>query len=320
MELRQLRSLVTLVEARFSVSRAAERLHLVQSAVTQHLKQLEAEVGTGLFVRQGKRLIGLTEVGEQVLRHAHEALRQTSNILAVGRDHVADDQGVLRLGATHTQARYVLPPVIRRFVAAYPAVSMQIHQGTPGQLVEMVLRDLVDLAICTEALGEEAGLRAVPCFRWNRGLIAPQGHPLLEREPLSLDALCDYPLVTYVFGFTGHGSLSETFAKAGLQPNLVLSAADTDVIKTYVREGLGVGIIATLAYQPDEDRDLGIRDLSQLFPWEVTKIAYARDKYLRRFHRRFIDLFKAETAALGVGTIGQGVQRGPLEWDILTHS
>jgi LysR family transcriptional regulator, cys regulon transcriptional activator len=301
MELRQLRSLVTLVEVRFNVSRTAERLHLVQSAVTQHLKQLEAELGTRLFVRHGKRLVGLTEVGEQVFRHACEALRQTGNILAVGRDHLEEERGVLRLGATHTQARYVLPPVIRRFAAAYPAVELQIHQGTPGQLVDMALRDLVDLAICTEALAEEIALQTIPCYRWNRCLIAPRSHPLLDRDAVTLADLCDCPIITYVFGFTGSGSFSETFARAGLRPKVVLSAADTDVIKTYVREGLGVGIIAAIAYQPEEDADLGTRDLSDLFPWEVTKIAYARDKYLRKYHQHFVDIFKDETSG-GAGT------------------
>ena len=296
MEIRQLRSLVTLVEARFNVSRTAERLHLVQSAVTQHLKQLESEIGTHLFVRHGKRLIGLTEAGEQVARYASEALRQTGNILAVGRDHVDEERGVLRLGATHTQARYVLPPVIRRFVATYPEVELQIHQGTPGQLVELVLRDLVDLAICTEALADEAALHSIHCYRWNRGLIAPRAHPLLQEETVTLARLCEHPIITYVFGFTGRGGFSDAFAKAGLRPKVVLSAADTDVIKTYVREGLGIGIIASLAYEPDQDADLGLRDLSALFPWEVTKIAYARDKYLRKYHQHFIDIFKTHTS------------------------
>ncbi|MBK5964555.1 transcriptional regulator CysB [Thiocystis minor] len=296
MELRQLRSLITLVETHFNVSRTAERLHLVQSAVTQHLKHLETEIGASLFERQGKRLVGLTEVGGQVARYAEEALRQTGNILAVGRDHVEEARGVLRVGATHTQARYVLPPVIRRFVSAYSEVELQIHQGTPGQLVDLVLRDRVDLAICTEALGDKIGLQAIPCYRWNRGLIAPRGHPLLDLEPLTLASLCEHPIVTYVFGFTGRGGFSDSFAKAGLRPRVVLSAADTDVIKTYVREGLGVGIIAAMAYQAEEDADLGLRDLSALFPWEVTKIAHARDKHLRNYHRHFIALFKAETS------------------------
>lgn len=308
MELRQLRSLVTLAETGFSVTRTAERLHLVQSAVTQHLKQLETELGALLCVRQGKRLVGLTEIGAEVLGYAREVLRQTSNIAAVGCEHRAADQGVLRLGATHTQARYVLPPVIRRFAAAYPAVELELHQGTPRQLVEMALRDLVDLSICTEALGEEASLRAIPCYRWNRVLIAPGGHPLLSVPTLTLADLCAWPLVTYVFGFTGRGRFSEVFARAGLHPRVVLGAADTDVIKTYVREGLGVGIIAALAYQPAEDRDLIQRDLSALFPWETTKIAYARDKHLRRYQQRFIELFKAETTGLE----GSAAADGPL--------
>lgn len=296
MELRQLRSLVTLVETRFSVSRTAERLHLVQPAVSQHLKQLEEELGTRLFVRHGKRLVELTDVGEKVVHYARKTLGDAGNILAVGRDHVEQDMGVLRIGATHTQARYVMPPVIRRFATAYPAVELQIHQGTPSQLVDMAVRDSVDLAICTEALGEDPALTAIPCYRWNRCLIALGTHPLLEKRPLTLEALCEYPIVTYVFGFTGRGNLSDTFAKEGLRPRVVLSAADTDVIKTYVREGLGVGIIAALAYEPEEDADLVNRDLSHLFPWEVTKIAYSRDKYLRNYHRRFIEIFRAETS------------------------
>ncbi len=296
MELRQLRSLVTLVETRFSVSRTAERLHLVQPAISQHLKQLEAELGTRLFVRHGKRLVGLTDVGEKVVHYARKTLGDAGNILAVGRDHVEEDTGVLRIGATHTQARYVMPPVIQRFTAAYPAVELQIHQGTPTRLADMAVHDSVDLAICTEALGEDPALTAIPCYRWNRCLIAPRTHPLLEKSPLTLEALCDYPIVTYVFGFTGRGTMSDTFAREGLRPRVVLSAADTDVIKTYVREGLGVGIIAAIAYEPEEDRDLCKRDLSHLFPWEVTKIAYSRDKYLRNYHRRFIEIFQAETS------------------------
>ncbi|TVQ89476.1 MAG: LysR family transcriptional regulator [Chromatiaceae bacterium] len=314
MELRQLRSLVILAETGFSVTRTAERLHLVQSAVTQHLKQLEAELGARLFVRQGKRLVGLTEVGAEVLRYAREALRQTGNIAAVGCEQRAADQGVLRLGVTHTQARYVLPPVIRRFAAAYPAVELELHQGTPGQLVEMALRDLVDLSICTEALGEEAGLRAIPCYRWNRVLIAPGGHPLLTVPTVTLGDLCAWPLVTYVFGFTGRGHFSAAFERVGLQPRVVLGAADTDVIKTYVREGLGVGIIAALAYQPAEDADLQQRDLSALFPWETTKIAYARDKHLRRYHHRFIELFKVATEQLGTAGNAAAANAPPVTW------
>jgi LysR family cys regulon transcriptional activator len=298
MELRQLRSLVTLAENGFSVSRAAESLHLVQSAVSQHLKQLEDELGTRLFHRQGKRLAGLTEAGAAAVVYARQTLTGAASVAAVGRDQVGVTSGTLRLGATHTQARYILPPVVRRFAGEFPEVEVQIHQGTPGQLVELVVRDAVDLAICTEALANEPALEAVHCYRWNRCAIAPLGHPLLSAPAMTLELLCEYPMITYVFGFTGRGNFSTAFAREGLRPRVVLSAADTDVIKTYVREGMGIGIIADLAYEPTLDADLGRRDLSHLFPWEVTKVAYLRDKYLQRFQRRFIDLFQEASAQL----------------------
>lgn len=298
MDLRHLRSLVTLAESDFSVSRTAERLHLVQPAVSQHLKQLEDMVGAPLFVRHGKRLAGLTQPGDLILRYSRRILAEAENILAVGRDHRTEEEGVLRIGATHTQARYVLPPAIRKFSGLYPAVEVQLHQGTPQQLVEMAVDDAVDVAICTEALHKHPDLTVIPCYRWNRCVIAPIGHPVLQLRPITLGKLCEFPVITYVFGFTGSGHFRDAFARLGLRPRVVLGAADTDVIKTYVREQMGIGIIARLAYSETEDADLEIRDLSHLFPWEVTKIAYRKDKYLRRFQQRFIDIFQDESAQL----------------------
>ncbi|MCB1868246.1 MAG: LysR family transcriptional regulator [Gammaproteobacteria bacterium] len=310
MELRQLRSLEVLVESGFSVTLAAERLHLVQSAVSQHLSRLERELETELFVRQGKRLMALTDTGELVLQYARRILNDTENILAVGRDQEESVCGELRIGTTHTQARYVLAPVIRVFREIYPQVNLQIHQGTPQQLVEMADSGSVDFSICTEALGEHPNLTALHCYRWNRSLIAPKGHPVLERRPLALDTLCEYPLITYVFGFTGANHFRTSFARLGLKPRVVLSAADTDVIKTYVREGFGVGIIASLAYSSSVDSDLQVRDLSRLFPWEVTRIAYNKGKYLRRYERRFIELMQNMVADNGV-VLTQSVKRRP---------
>ena len=292
MDLQQLRSLVALVESDCNVSQAAKRLHLVQSAVSQHLSQLEKELGTRLFVRQGKRLVGLTQAGKRVVHYARQALSIRENILAVGREHVDETSGILRIGTTHTQARYALPPVIRAFRKAYPDVSLQIHQGTPQQLVEMANAGVVDFSICTEALSDHPSLTVVPCYRWNRSLIAPLGHPILERRPLSLEVLCEYPLITYVFGFTGSSHMRSTFARAGFEPKLVLSAVDTDVIKTYVREGLGVGLIASMAYSSATDSDLAFKDLSHLFPWESCFVAYHQDKYLRRYQQHFIELLQ----------------------------
>ncbi|MEW8470119.1 MAG: LysR substrate-binding domain-containing protein [Candidatus Thiodiazotropha sp.] len=300
MELRQLNSLVALAESGFNVTLAAKQLFLVQSAVSQHLAQLEKELGTQLFVRKGKRLIALTAAGEAVLGYARQALAVRENILAVGRDHVEESSGVLRIGTTHTQARYVLPAVIRAFRPNFPTVSLQIHQGTPQELVEMAINDRVDFSICTEELGDHSSLNAIPCYRWNRILIALKGHPVLAERALSLERICDYPLITYTFGFTGASHMQTTFARAGLQPNVVLTAADTDVIKTYVREGMGVGLIASMAYSAEQDRDMEIRDLGNMLPWETTWVAYHKDKYLRRYQQRFIDLMESMVLENGV--------------------
>ncbi|MCG7982366.1 MAG: LysR substrate-binding domain-containing protein [Candidatus Thiodiazotropha lotti] len=292
MELRQLTSLVALEESGFNVTQAAKQLFLVQSAVSQHLAQLEQELGTQLFMRKGKRLIGLTAAGEEVLNYARQALAIRENILDVGREHVEEGSGLLRIGTTHTQACYVLPAVIRAFRKLFPQVNLQINQGTPQQLVELVVTDRVDFSICTEELGEHSTLTSIPCYRWNRSLIALKGHPVLSEKPLSLERICNYPLITYTFGFTGANHMQTTFARAGLQPNVVLTAADTDVIKTYVREGMGVGLIASMAYSPELDPDLETRDLSHMLPWETTWVAYHKDKYLRRYQRKFIDLLE----------------------------
>lgn len=299
MELRQLRSLAALADADFSVSRAAERLRLVQPAVSQHLRQLETELGFPLFERNGRRLTGLTAAGEQVLRHARGSLAEASNILAIGRDHQRDDAGVLRIGTTHTQARYLLPPAIRRFREAFPRVDVQIHQGTPRELAELAVQDRVDVAVCTEVIGSHPALAATPCYRWNRCLIAPPDHPILDARPLTLELLAGVPLITYVPGFTGRGRISDAFARDGLAPRIVLAAADSDVIKTYVREGLGVGIIAALAWRAGEDGDLGVRDLAHLFPWEVARVAHLRGKHLRRFQQRFVEILQEEAGAAG---------------------
>jgi LysR family transcriptional regulator, cys regulon transcriptional activator len=292
MELRQLKSLVTLAECGFNVTEAAAQLHLVQSAVSQHLTRLEAELGVVIFNRQGRRLTGFTEAGSQVLIYARKALSDTANILAIGRDFLEQSQGVLRLGATHTQACYMLPPVLRAFRQRYPEVDVQLHQGSPKQLIEMLKKDGVDMAICTEALAEDPLLDSIHCYRWNRSLIAPDGHPVLSQNPLTHEHLCEYPLITYVSGFTGADHFKKSFARLALKPRIVLSAADTDVIKTYVREGLGVGIIVSFAFSAAKDIGLQARELHQLFPWEVTRIAYLKERYLRRYEQQFIDLIQ----------------------------
>ncbi len=302
MELRQLQSLIKLIDCDFSVSKAAEEMFVVQSAVCQHLKKLEDELGADLFVRKGKRLTGLTAIGEQVASHARSTLASVNSIQAIGRDHINRNDGSLRIGCTHTQARYVLPPVIKAINHIYPKVEVQIHQGTPKQLVQWATNDELDLSICTEALAESSQLTNIPCYKWNRSLITLADHPLIELESIALDDLCRYPLVTYVHGFTGRGSFSQTFTAAGLEPHVVLSAADTDIIKTYVRERMGIGIIASMALDFGDD-DICSRDVSHLFPWEITRIAYLNGKYLRQYEQRFIDLFLDTVAAAEDGKL-----------------
>lgn len=292
MELRQLRSLIALVENDFSVSQTAVKMSLVQSAVSQQISKLESELSTQLFIRHGKRLIGLTSVGKEVLGYAYRTLSNVESIREIGRECLSQDEGMLRIGATHTQARYILPSVIKKFRAHYSDIELQVHQGTPEQLVERTLRDEVDFSICTEALATHADFVTIPCYRWNRTLIALEDSPILEHDVIDLELLTRHSIVTYVYGFTGCSVFTDTFDKAGLKPKVVLSAADTDIIKTYVREGLGVGIIASLAYVSEQDSDLLERDLSDLFPWETTYIAYPKDKYIRRHQQYFIDLFQ----------------------------
>jgi len=292
MELRQLRSLVALVESGFNVSRTAEHLNLVQSAVSQHITRLEAELSLHLVVRQGKRLLGLTEAGEKIYFFANQILSDAQNIIAVSDEHQHQEQGVLRIGATHTQARYILPSVIKEFNEHYPKVDIQINQSTPDNLIDMTLRDVVDIAICTEAIAGHEGLVSLPCYEWNRSLITLPGHPLSKAKKITLKKLCDYPIITYVQGFTGCGHVDRVFSDAGLSPHIVLSAADTDVIKTYVAEGMGVGVIASMAYDEKIDTGFKCMDVSDLFPWEITKIAYKKGRYIRAFQVHFIELFQ----------------------------
>jgi LysR family cys regulon transcriptional activator len=290
MEIRQLQSLIKLIDCNFSVSRAADEMFLVQSAVSQHLKKLEAELEADLFVRKGKRLIGLTDIGETVANHARQTLASVNSIRAIGKDHINRNEGILRIGTTHTQARYVLPPVIKAFNEAYPRVEVQIHQGTPRQLVQWAANDELDFSICTEALAQSKQLTNIPCYKWNRSLITLGDHPLHHLEQLTLEDLCQYPLITYVYGFTGRGRFSETFREAGLEPHVVLSAADTDIIRIYVQEAMGIGIIASMALGDVDNETTRSRDVSHLFPWEITRIAYLNDKYLRHYEQKFIDL------------------------------
>jgi LysR family cys regulon transcriptional activator len=291
MNVSQLKTLISIIDNNFSVSKTAEQLCLVQSAVSQQLLRLEGELGSDLFVRKGKRLTGLTELGDKIEQHARASLMSINNISLIASDHQEQSQGVLRIGCTHTQARYILPPIIKRFNKYYPHIELQMHQGNPKQLAEWASTDQVDFSICTEELGQSTDLKCIAGYQWNRCLVTRPDHPLLTTRRLTLKQLCNYPIITYVAGFTGRKNLDATFTKQDLTPNIVLSAADTDIIKAYVLDDLGIGIIASMAYNANKDKSLKQRDLSHLFPWETTRIAYPKNKYIRKFQQTFIDLF-----------------------------
>jgi len=291
MDIRQFQTMNALIKNGFSVSKTAEKLFLVQSAVSQQMIRLEQELGSDLFVRKGKRLTGLTELGELVSEQANISINAVKNIRHLADDFKQPSLGILRIGCTHTQARYILPPVIRVFNKTYPNIELQIHQGNPDQLVEWASNDQVDFSICTESLAQSNKLESIACYRWNRCLITLPDHPLQKIKKLTLKDLSEHPIITYVLGFTGRSHFNKSFARAEIQPNIVLSAADTDIIKAYVLDGIGIGIIASMAYDPDQDKKWKQKDLSHLFPWETTRIAYLKNKYIRRYQQTFIDLF-----------------------------
>ena len=291
MKLNQLRYICEVAQRGLNVSAAAEALYTSQPGVSKQIRLLEDELGVRIFERSGKHLSRVTPAGEQILEVAQRILLETQNIRAIAEEHQHESRGSLSIATTHTQARHALPPVVEAFRRRYPQVSLHMHQGTPLQIAELAARGSVDFAIATEALELFEDLVMMPCYRWNRSIIVPRGHPLTEVEPLTLEAVAGYPIVTYVFGFTGRSKLDRAFAAAGLKPEVVFTATDSEVIKTYVGLGLGVGIMATMAFDPERDPGLEALDASHLFEPSVTNIGFRRGAYLRRYMLDFIELF-----------------------------
>lgn len=283
MKLQQLRYLAAVAQNGLNITAAAEKLHTSQPAVSKQLKLLEDELGFNIFVRSGRTLTKITAPGQQVIDRAIRVLREVQNIKGISAELKGENNGILSIGTTHTQARYVLPTVIQQFRAQYPDVRLQLHQGTSEQIAEMVDLDRIDFAIATGAHDLFPGLVKVPCYHWHRQIVVPLDHPLATVKKPTLKQLAAYPLITYVFSFTGSSSLPLIFAKNDLVPNVALTAHDADVIKTYVRLGLGVGIVASMAIDPKEDRDLAVVDASHLFPPHTTWIGFTRGGLLRRY-------------------------------------
>jgi len=292
--LQQLKYLCAIVDNGLNVSDAAEALYTSQPGISKQIRQLEDELGLRVFVRQGKRLASLTPAGEVVVATARRALREIGNLKRVADEFRSEDSGVLGIATTHTQARYVLPPVLSKFATRFPKVRLVLRQGNPVQVAEQTRNGDVDVGIATEALGDYPDLVALPCYRWNRGVLVPKGHPLASTRPLTLEALARFPIVTYDFAFTGRSAINAAFAAKRLEPNVVLSALDSDVIKTYVDLGMGVGIVAQMAYDAAKDSNFEMLDASHLFAASTTRLALRRGVFLRGFVYEFIALFAGQ--------------------------
>lgn len=291
MNFQQLRSVREAARRGFNLTEVANILYTSQPGVSRQIRELEDELGVEIFVRAGKRLTGLTQPGQALLPIVDRLLLEAENLRRAGEEFTNRDDGNLRVAATHSQARYALPPVVRDFRALYPRVKLHMHQGTPQQVAEMLLRGEADVGIATEALASFDGLVTLPCYRWTHSVVVPPGHPLLEQGPLDLAALAAHPIITYDQGFTGRAHIDAAFARAGLEPDVVLTAMDADVIKTYVELGMGVGIIASIAVDPERDRQLRVIDARELFEVNITRLGLRRGVWLRGYALRFIETF-----------------------------
>ena len=291
MNFQQLRIVRETVRRNFNLTEAAGALFTSQSGVSKHIKDLEDELGVELFVRKGKRLLGLTEPGRELAQIVERMLLDARNIKALADQFRQRDEGQLTIATTHTQARYALPKVVVEFKRLFPKVHLALHQGSPIEIVSMLQRGEADIGVATEMLGGVPELASFPFYAWRHALVVPTGHPLTGYPAPTLEALADYPLITYHEGFTGRERVDQAFAAAGLSPDVVMSALDADVIKTYVALGLGVGIVASMAYDPERDGHLQLIEAPHLFAQNVTQIAVRRGRTLRGYAYRFIELW-----------------------------
>lgn len=290
-KLRQLVYINEVVKQRLNITAAAQALHTSQPGVSKQIRLLEEELGVLIFERNGKHLDRITPAGERILDTTRRVLSEIENINRTASEFADADRGSLRVATTHTQARYALPETITQFRDAYPNVTLHLSQGAPPQIANWAASGEADFAIATEALEHFDELIMLPCYHWNRCALVPRDHPLAKLDQLSLSELAKYPLVTYTFGFTGRSQLDVAFGRENLTPQVVLTAVDADVIKTYVRLGLGVGVIANMAYDPTADSDLVQLDASHLFAESTTHIGFRHNLFLPGYMRRFIAMF-----------------------------
>lgn len=290
MNFQQLRIIRETVRCNFNLTEVANTLYTSQSGVSKHIKDLEDELGVELFVRKGKRLLGLTEPGRALVKIVERLLLDAQNIKNLADQYSMQDQGNLTIATTHTQARYVLPEVVARFRQRYPKVKLHLHQGSPQEIAQMLLEGRADIGIATETLGNVEGLISYPYHSWHHAVIVPSDHALATKQKLTLQAIAEHPIITYHEGFTGRAMIEQAFTKAELKPEIVMSALDADVIKSYVELGLGIGIVASLAFNAERDHNLHLLDCSHLFSANLTRIAIREGHLLRQFAYDFISL------------------------------
>jgi LysR family cys regulon transcriptional activator len=292
MNFQQLRAVREATRSGFNLTEVAATLHTSQPGISRQIRELEDELGVDIFVRAGKRLTGLTPPGEAVVPIVERLLLDAGNLKRVGEEFSAQDSGRLSIAATHSQARYALPMVVRDFRRLYPKVTLMLHQGSPKQVAEMLLLGEADIGVATEALAQHEPLVALPCYRWTHSVVVPPDHELLQIEgPITLEQLARHPVITYESGYTGRAHIDDAFTQAGLQPDIVLSAMDADVIKTYVELDMGVGIVASIAFDAERDRTLRALDARHLFEVNLTRLAIRRGAWLRGYVYAFIEAF-----------------------------
>ena len=294
MNFQQLRIIRETVRQDFNLTEASAALYTSQSGVSKHIKDLEDELGVQLFIRKGKRLLGLTEPGQALLNIVERMLIDADNIKRLADDFNKVDEGTLTIATTHTQARYVLPPIVNQFKQLFPKVHLILQQGSPAEIAEMLLQGEADIGIATESLTTEENLASVPYYQWQHNILVPQKHPLTEIEHISLETLAQYPIITYHGGFTGRSKIDKAFEDAHLDVDIVMSALDADVIKTYIELGMGVGIVNDVAYDPERDYRLK-RITTDLFGINTTWIAVRKGHLLRGYGYEFISICSPET-------------------------
>jgi len=291
MNFQQLKSVVEAVKSGYNLTEVARNLNTSQPGVSRQILELEDELGVDLFTRSGKRLTGLSNAGIRLLPVIEQILVGAQNLKRGGEDLQNLNEGTLSVGATHTQARYVLPHVVRDFRERFPHVSLHLHQGSPTQIAEMITQGVVDIGIATEVLAQQKDVIVLDSYRWTHSVVVPRGHKLTKTKELALKDIASYPIITYQIGYTGRAHIDAAFKAASVEPDIVLTAMDADVIKTYVELGLGIGIIASVAWDDDRDRSLALLDAGHLFPVNTTRIGFSRSHWLTGFALGFIETF-----------------------------